>query len=78
MDTSRDVTISHVYDITLLVVVFLKCGMNGQKERDEEQKRRKRRKGFRGKGEGAEGKGLGGRWRGRKGEKEGLERKRCK
>ena len=35
MDTSRDVTISHVYDITLLMVVFLKCGMNGQKERDE-------------------------------------------
>ena len=35
MDMSRDVTISHVYDITLLVMVLLKCGMNGQKERDE-------------------------------------------
>ena len=35
MNTSRDVTIRHVYDITLLVLVFLKCEMNGQTEKDE-------------------------------------------
>ena len=34
MDTSRDVTVSHFYVRIFFVVVVLKCGMNGQAEKD--------------------------------------------